>query len=56
MKTVLVTGGAGFIGSHLSDCLISLAMSRRHTQTLQKLSNCSALNLRHQYRMAYRLS
>lgn len=44
MPRVLVTGGAGFIGSHLADGLTSgLGMRRTVLRIFQRLGNCVAI-------------
>jgi UDP-glucose 4-epimerase len=40
-KTVLVTGGAGFIGSHLAAALADVA----ETRVLDDFSSCSVANI-----------
>lgn len=44
MKTVLITGGAGFIGSHLADYLLERGLSVR---TVDNLSTGSRANIMH---------
>ena len=43
-KTILITGGAGFIGSHLSELMLNLG---HHVQVIDNLSTGSLDNIRH---------